>query len=84
MRARLLPAVLVSAVAAGHPALASPPPAAHHEAPVEAPLAEQPAVPPGALPPGIARDYDQYLLFKEGLQNTYDIQYAIEVSALPQ
>jgi hypothetical protein len=83
VRARLA-AALVAALAAGRPALAQPPPAAHHEVPVEAPLAEQPAVPPGELPPGIARDYDRYLLFKEGLQNTYGLQYAIEVSALPQ
>jgi Carbohydrate-selective porin, OprB family len=68
--------------AAASPVLGQSARPAHHE--VEPPPEEPPAVPPIEVPPGFGRDYDEYLQFKQALQDATGIEYSLAVSVLPQ
>jgi porin len=66
-------------------AAAGAPAAANHGVPTErAPTAEQTAVPPAELPPGIERDYAEYLVLKEQLRSRYGLDYWLDLTLMPQ
>ena len=56
----------------------------HHEVPPEIPAAPEQVLAEPNVSTGLDPYYDQYVAWKEQLENQYDIEYSVQLSLLPQ